>query len=197
MVAKRQKVCEKCETLQYLWARKMCKNCDRKENPHKHGMQPKLIQNVIINPNDDITRNDIMNYPTSYIELEKAKTPLRTAKKGLKKSHKGKMTSAELEKYNEIAANKPQYCAGCGRNDGKIHRSHRIPQGHRPDLKLVADNIDLMCLDCHTKVENWDLDTLNNRQEIFDYVKLNDTAYFKRKVAQNVRNKFIRRNENK
>ena len=43
------------------------------------------------------------------------------------------------------------YCRGCGIESEGLDRSHIIGIAQRPDLKLLKENIDLLCRYCHIK----------------------------------------------
>ena len=81
----------------------------------------------------------------------------------------------ELTKvYREIDENRDRMCAGCLRWDKALDHSHRISRARRKDLTCDPENIDLMCRDCHHKVEAYDLGNLANGDEIREYIEKNE-----------------------
>jgi hypothetical protein len=49
----KKKICKSCKKETYIWARGNCKDCDRKENTHKHGLgsKPKTASKIVKNWN--------------------------------------------------------------------------------------------------------------------------------------------------
>lgn len=76
----------------------------------------------------------------------------------------------------DILEQRPYECAGCKYNQG-LTPSHRIPRSRRRDLIADPENIDLMCTECHDKVETGRYDELNNGEEILAYILDVDPEY--------------------
>lgn len=68
-------------------------------------------------------------------------------------------------------------CEGCGGQD-ILTRSHRIPQRLRRDLADDPENIDLMCIPCHLKVEAGRYEELMYGKIIAAYIQRMDERYF-------------------
>lgn len=82
----------------------------------------------------------------------------------------------------QIMSDRPHCCAGCGTYSGRITFSHRIPRSRNIQLLVDPDNIDLMCTDCHEKVETGRYDELANGDEVRAYIERVDPEFFCLKV---------------
>jgi len=64
---------------------------------------------------------------------------------------------AELDLFKEIWLEREHKCSVCGEPLPIFYHgymSHCISKGSRPDLKLLKENIDILCLDDHRLWEN-------------------------------------------
>lgn len=100
------------------------------------------------------------------------------------RKHTSKRAAIERE-YNKVKAqimqDRPHCCAGCGTYAGMITFSHRIPRSRRRDLIADINNIDLMCHNCHNKVETGKYNELLNGNEIVRYIEENEPELLKLK----------------
>lgn len=71
-------------------------------------------------------------------------------------------------------------CDGCGTFCGMRRFSHRIARSIREDLISDIDNLDLMCDDCHEKVELLLWDDLNNGKKIAEYVEKHEPEIYRK-----------------
>lgn len=94
----------------------------------------------------------------------------------------------------QIFEERGNYCEGCGRNGLHISFSHRIPRSRRLDLMCDPENIDLMCLGCHDKVETGHFDELANGDEILAYIELQDPELYELKIAKIERREVLENN---
>lgn len=72
--------------------------------------------------------------------------------KNPRKSH-GRKVTGERAMFLKIWQNRPHYCTNCGKYLGEEPCSwmfsHREAKGANENLRLCAENIDLLCFDCH------------------------------------------------
>lgn len=65
--------------------------------------------------------------------------------------------TGEKEMFLEIWNERPHYCEMCGKwlgHEPKVHYfSHIKAKSVHPELRLVKSNIQLLCFDCHYKVD--------------------------------------------
>jgi len=64
-IARKKKQCKGCPKVTYIYARDNCLECDRKENPTKHGIQPKgetQKKRKRINPVSDKKATELKKY---------------------------------------------------------------------------------------------------------------------------------------
>lgn len=86
----------------------------------------------------------------------------------------------------QIMEEREHCCAGCGNYGAMITFSHRIPRSRRLDLMTDPNNIDLMCMSCHDKVETSRYDELLNGNEIQDYIHANDPELYYLKESKQI-----------
>lgn len=85
----------------------------------------------------------------SRIEVFKEKSRNRVLKK--------RKPSGELQLFKEIWSERPHYCVKCGKELREpmkpIYFSHIKSKGAFPELRLVKENIELLCPACHHNYE--------------------------------------------
>lgn len=68
-----------------------------------------------------------------------------------------KRNTGEAKLFREIWSERPHVCSCCGKILAEPMRagyfSHIHSKGARPDLRLCKDNIELLCLECHSRHE--------------------------------------------
>ena len=92
------------------------------------------------------------------------------------------------EVYAQIAQERPQVCAGCGRRAGgliKLSHSHLVPRSYNQELITEPANIAYHCVDwmghagCHGKWESNDhRHELLDFERNLDYIERADPAYY-------------------
>lgn len=69
---RKKKICASCKEEVYIYSRKMCLNCDRRENPHKHGFNSDKISAQNVNKQktaSKIVKNYNRKVETKYKEI--------------------------------------------------------------------------------------------------------------------------------
>lgn len=128
MITRKKKICKRCQTPQYLFARGMCQPCSRED----------AAQDT----------DSFRTYTTQGILIEGTTKPLRRTK--IKTQRK---TTGEKELFIEIWAEREHVCTNCKEHLGDEplahYFAHILAKGKHPDLRLVKTNIMLLCFDCH------------------------------------------------
>lgn len=97
---------------------------------------------------------DSCNYKRLHNGLSRFEYKLVTGRKLCQTRRKN---TGEAQLFKEIWAERPHVCAHCGRQLSDPMRagyfSHIHSKGARPDLRLCKDNIELLCLECHSRHE--------------------------------------------
>lgn len=131
----------------------ICKYCSKRDNELNQDIKDFQIQESSKN------RGAIFSPPKFPKPIRKKTTKQISIESAYKK--------IQVEILNE----RNLCCEGCGRSDVTITFSHRVSRKRRRDLVAVKENIDLMCMGCHEKVEVGLWSELLNGKEITDYIK--------------------------
>ena len=104
------------------------------------------------------------------VRVEKQK---EKEKKGLIKTKsskpKPKKETGELKMFHEIWEERPHICVHCGAklyNFSVWNFEHIKPKSTHPELRLVKENIELLCSECHFCKTNCSRDIYNKRKGI-------------------------------
>ena len=149
MIERNQKTCKRCGESKYIYARKMCKRCDRIENPHKHGM---------VNKNGGPKSN--------WKELDPNEKPKLIEKGGfikIKPTKKHKKAKDAERVAMEVFWNTKKdyqgscYCEECGVSLGNqfnpYNVAHIISKGSNPAFRCDMRNFILLCADHHNQFD--------------------------------------------
>ena len=70
-----------------------------------------------------------------------------------------------------VTENRPHFCKSCGATNKNLSCSHTLSVRNFPQYSDDTDNILLMCLSCHARIENWDIVGMHYEQQIREYVQ--------------------------
>lgn len=112
-----------------------------------------------------------------------------------------KMHEKDLIFYQEIWNERPHYCQNCNKflgssfytQDNKpiLYRySHIIPKSIYPYLRHYKDNINLLCLECHTKFDNSEKEVMRN-MKCYNEEKINFLKDLNKNLKDNNDNSYI------
>lgn len=123
----KKKTCKGCGNLTYIWARGMCKSCDRQANPHKYGIKktPK---------------------PLKRVPIKKGSTARHKANKSAERVAMEAFWETKKDKQGRV------FCEECGKQIkyDPSHCAHILSKGAFPSLRCVLDNLMALCFGCHT-----------------------------------------------
>lgn len=129
MIERKKKTCKACGEETYLYARGMCQGCDRKENPHKHGLKP-----------------------SGETSSERVQTP-KKRKRIAPVSEKQARRLKEYRKLRDAYMEVHRVCEvrGCNRPSEDLH--HMLPRAYH---LLDTDVFMAVCRGCHERIERED-----------------------------------------
>jgi hypothetical protein len=100
------------------------------------------------------------------------------------------------EVYAQIARERPQVCAGCGKPAGgliKLSHSHLVPRSYNQSLICEPENIAYHCVDwmghkgCHSKWESSaHRASLLDFERNLDYIVLADRSYYSKLLLKTI-----------
>ena len=130
MIERKKKVCKRCGDAKYIYARNMCKSCDRIANPHKHvKIKKKSIPKS--------------KYKAPTQKHKKAKDAERVAMEAFWNTKKDYQGSC--------------YCEECGVSLGNrfnpYNVAHIISKGSNPAFRCDMRNFVLLCAEHHNQFD--------------------------------------------
>lgn len=107
-----------------------------------------------------------------------------------RKDSRRKAPKSQIQKTTfrqEITERRPAVCSGCNSTTRSLTVSHTIPVSLAKHLEFEHDNVELECIECHTKWEHGTIEAkkqLYNYEQKIEYIKRVDPEYFNRKFSE-------------
>jgi len=153
-----QEICSSCEQ-QCYWANRTKKLCQTCNHIRLHGETPK--------------ETALKQQQRYQAKLQQKTKPNQVSDK--QKKINTAMTKVKAKVVEDALSNEKLECRGCLKTEN-LTRSHILSVAQRPDLQLIPDNIELLCMSCHAKWESWNIEQMTslisftaNLRHIFDY----------------------------
>ena len=131
--------------------RGICVKCNRENIINSKGL---CVDCVYKNNHEGKTRFQIQ-IERHNEKIKKLKEQGKPPSSSIK--YKPKKPTGERELFLQIWNERPHYCVKCQKflgHEPKVYFfSHKKSKGSHPELRLVKDNIELLCEECHYKEE--------------------------------------------
>ena len=199
----KEDICSKCGRRQTVNKTKMlCIICNNKRlqeikdnSTLNHIIEKEKIQKPIFDK-PKIPKPNFEKEKITYNKQEKQKIQKLFTEKTSSVTEQQKKSILESKQLSELKnlitdenlKNGTYYCRGCGSQQEGLDRSHIIGIAQRPDLKLLKENIDLLCRYCHIKWESGNIIKqlqLNCFSDYLEFLKKHDNIKY-----QNLLNKL-------
>lgn len=148
MINRKKKICNECETEQYIWARGKCKDCNQRISMAE---QLQIRTKIRTSGNND---SGFQNKQKRIYPISKKKKP-----------------TGEAILFKVIWETRSHICINCkiplGNEAKTFYFSHIKSKKQFPELRLLAENIQLLCWDCHYAYDFQTKDKFDARKDLF------------------------------